>query len=153
MVEFGYLKKDSWIIKKWENINRKVYAKARKISTITNGMQERIAKYVNKQEVNVVPIWTDNSFLKPIPKSENAFLKTHQIEDKFIVMYSGNMGKSHPVEVLIELAIQFQNKTKIFFLLISESDSMKESVEGLPTFLMKSCKSASFPTIISTSLS
>lgn len=126
LVEFGYFKKDSWIIKKWENINRKVYAKARKISTITNGMQERIAKYVNKEEVNVVPIWTDNSFLKPIPKSENAFLKTHQIEDKFIVMYSGNMGKSHPVEVLIELAIQFQNKTEIFFLLIGGGDKYRE---------------------------
>lgn len=126
LVEFGYFKKDSWIVKKWENINRKVYAKARKISTITNGMQERIAKYVNKQEVNVVPIWTDNSFLKPIPKLENAFLKKHQIEDKFIVMYSGNMGKSHPVEILIELAIQFQNKTEIFFLLIGGGDKYRE---------------------------
>lgn len=126
LVEFGYFKKDSWIVKKWENINRKVYAKARKISTITNGMQERIAKYVNKEEVNVVPIWTDNSFLKPIPKSENAFLKTHQVEDKFIVMYSGNMGKAHPVEVLIELAIQFQNKTEIFFLLIGGGDKYRE---------------------------
>ena len=126
LVEFGYFKKDSWIIRKWEKINREVYTKARKISTITNGMQERIAKYVNKDEINVVPIWTDNSFLKPIPKSDNVFLKKHQIEDKFIVMYSGNMGKSHPVEVLIELAIQFQNKTEVFFLLIGGGDKYRE---------------------------
>ena len=126
LVEFGYFKQDSWIIKKWENINRRMYAKARKISTITSGMKERIAKYVNKNKVNVVPIWTDNSFLKPIPKSENVFLKTHQIEDKFIVMYSGNMGKAHPVEILIELALQFQNNTEIFFLLIGGGDRYKE---------------------------
>ena len=126
LVEFGYFKQDSWIIKKWENINRRMYAKARKISTITSGMKERIAKYVNKNKVNVVPIWTDNSFLKPIPKSENVFLKTHQIEDKFIVMYSGNMGKAHPVEILIELALQFQNNTEFFFLLIGGGDRYKE---------------------------
>ena len=126
LVEFGYFKQDSWIIKKWENINRRMYAKARKISTITSGMKERIAKYVNKNKVNVVPIWTDNSFLKPIPKSENVFLKTHQIEDKFIVMYSGNMGKAHPVEIIIELALQFQNNTEIFFLLIGGGDRYKE---------------------------
>jgi hypothetical protein len=126
LVEFGYFKKDSWLIKKWENINRKMYGKARKISTITDGMQERLTKYGHKDKVNVVPIWTDNSFLKPIPKSENPFLKTHQIEDKFIVMYSGNMGKSHPVEVLVHLAMKYQGQPELFFLLIGGGDKFKE---------------------------
>ncbi|MDG1279214.1 MAG: glycosyltransferase family 4 protein [Algoriphagus sp.] len=124
-VEFGYFKKDSWIIKIWESINIKVYQKARKISTITDGMQERLTKYVTNDKVNVVPIWTDNSFLKPIPKSENSFLKTHQIEDNFIVMYSGNMGKAHPVEILVHLANHFQINTNIFFLLIGGGDKYK----------------------------
>lgn len=126
LIEFGYFKKDSWIIKKWESINRKVYQKARKISTITDGMQERLTKYVTNDKVNVVPIWTDNSFLKPIPKSENPFLKTHQIEDKFIVMYSGNMGKSHPVEVLVNLAIKYKEQPELFFLLIGGGDKFIE---------------------------
>jgi glycosyltransferase involved in cell wall biosynthesis len=125
-VEFGYFKKDSWIIKKWESTNRKVYGKARKISTITHGMQERLTKYVSKDRVDVVPIWTDNSFLKPIPKSENIFLKTHQIEDKFIVMYSGNMGKAHPVEILVQLAMHFKNNTAVFFLLIGGGDKYSD---------------------------
>ncbi len=125
-VEFGYLQKDSRIIKKWEGINRKVYDKARKITTITDGMRERLTKYVNKDRVNVVPIWTDNSFLKPMPKSENPFLKTHQIEDKFIVMYSGNMGKSHHVEVIVDLALKCQGQSELFFLLIGGGDKFKE---------------------------
>lgn len=125
-VEFGYLQKDSRIIKKWEGINRKVYDKARKITTITDAMRERLTKYVNKDRVNVVPIWTDNSFLKPMPKSENPFLKTHQIEDKFIVMYSGNMGKSHHVEVIVDLALKCQGQSELFFLLIGGGDKFKE---------------------------
>ena len=111
LVEFGYFKQDSWIIKKWENINRRMYAKARKISTITSGMKERIAKYVNKHKVNVVPIWTDNSFLKPIPKSENAFLKTHQIDNDFIKifchLYDGN-------NLLFEDTVKFFKKNDSF---------------------------------------
>ncbi len=89
-------------------------------------MQERLTKYVTNDKVNVVPIWTDNSFLKPIPKSENPFLKTHQIEDKFIVMYSGNMGKSHPVEVLVNLAIKYKEQPELFFLLIGGGDKFIE---------------------------
>ena len=125
-VEFGYLQKNSRIIKKWEGINRKVYNKARKVITITDGMREGLTKYVNKDRVNVVAIWTDNSFLKPIPKSENPFLKTHQIEDKFIVMYSGNMGKSHSVEVLVDLALKCEGQSELFFLLIGGGDKFKE---------------------------
>ena len=36
------------------------------------------------------------------------------------------MGKAHPVEILIELALQFQNNTEIFFLLIGGGDRYKE---------------------------
>jgi glycosyltransferase involved in cell wall biosynthesis len=126
LVEFGYFKKESWIIKIWEKKIRKVYKKARKISTLTEAMKERIAKYVDKEKVNVVPIWTDNAFLKPIPKTENKFLKLHQIADKFIVMYSGNMGKSHPIEVIVKLAIKFHTKTDLFFILIGGGDKYKE---------------------------
>lgn len=125
LVEFGYFKKDSWFIKKWANINRKVYKKAIKVSTITEGIKKRLSIYVDNSIINVVPIWTDNTFLKPIAKVENEFLKLHKVSDKFIVMYSGNMGKSHPIELLIELAIKHKNNPKLFFFLIGGGDKYK----------------------------
>lgn len=126
LAEFGYFNPDSWLVRKWENANRKVFSKADKISTLTEGMQQRLSKYVDIAKIQIIPIWTDNAFLKPIPKSENDFLKAHQLQDKFIVMYSGNMGKSHPVEILVQLAVHFQNNPELYFLLIGGGDKYSE---------------------------
>lgn len=125
LVEFGYFKPNNWIIKKWETANRKMFAKANKIVTLTDGMKNRLSNYVDEIKIKVVPIWTDNAFLKPIKKAENTFLINNQLQNKFVVMYSGNMGKSHPVELLIELADYFQESNKICFLLIGGGEKYK----------------------------
>ena len=65
---------------------------------------------------------TDNDFLKPIAKKENQFLKEQNLENKFVIMYSGNLGKSHPLEVLIDLAEDLSAHKNIFFLIIGEGD-------------------------------
>jgi glycosyltransferase involved in cell wall biosynthesis len=120
--EFKIAKKDSFIIKLWEKANVKIYKKATRIFTITSQMKERMSKYVSKDFINVIPIWTDNEFLKPIPKADNIFLKEHGVTDKFIVMYSGNLGKSHPVEILVDIAQEMKNISNLYFLIIGEGD-------------------------------
>ena len=140
LTEFRYFKPESWLIKTWEKVNRKVFANAKKISTITEGMQKRLSKYVEISKIQLVPIWTDNEFLKPISKSENIFLKEYQLEDKFVVMYSGNMGKSHPVEILVELAIYFKNNSEIFFLLIGGGDKYRELESTIKTNKLQNIK-------------
>jgi hypothetical protein len=122
LVEFGYFKKQSLLIKMWEKANRKVFTRAQKVYTLTEEMKSRVGRYSDSKNIEVVPIWTDNDFLKPILKSNNPFIKQMGWEDKFIVMYSGNMGKSHPVEVLVHLAIKNRSNDKIFFLLIGGGD-------------------------------
>jgi glycosyltransferase involved in cell wall biosynthesis len=121
LVEFGYFKKQSLLIKMWEKANRKVFTRAQKVYTLTEEMKSRVGRYTESKNIEVVPIWTDNEFLKPIPKSNNSFIKQMGWEDKFIVMYSGNLGKSHPVEILVELAKQCEQEA-ILFVIIGGGD-------------------------------
>ncbi|RPA66597.1 glycosyltransferase WbuB [Cyclobacteriaceae bacterium YHN15] len=121
LVEFGYLNKGSFLIKRWEKANRKVFASAQKVYTLTEGMALRVSHYVNIEKIQVVPIWTDNAFLKPIPKGKNPFIKEMGWQGKFIVLYSGNLGKSHPVEILVELAKQCK-EPEIHFVIIGGGD-------------------------------
>jgi glycosyltransferase involved in cell wall biosynthesis len=125
LVEFKYFKEKSWIIRKWEQANRKVYSQAHNVYTITEGMKARLSKYIEADAIRVVPVWTDNHFLQPIMKKQNVFLKKHHLQDKFIVMYSGNMGKSHPVEILVELANRMQDIINLHFLLIGGGDKYR----------------------------
>jgi glycosyltransferase involved in cell wall biosynthesis len=124
LVEFGYFKKQSLLIKMWEKANRKVFTRAQKVYTLTEEMKSRVGRYSESKNIEVVPIWTDNEFLKPIPKLANPFIKQMGWEGKFIVMYSGNMGKSHPVEILVELAKQCEQEA-IFFVIIGGGDKYK----------------------------
>jgi glycosyltransferase involved in cell wall biosynthesis len=121
LVEFKYLNKDSSIIKLWEKINRRIFSKAEKIYTLTEGMKNRILNYASEKNIQIVPIWTDNEFLKPIVKAKNPFVKQQKWENKFVVMYSGNLGKSHPVELLVSLAKRCVNP-KIHFVIIGGGD-------------------------------
>jgi glycosyltransferase involved in cell wall biosynthesis len=122
LIEFNVVGNKSRIAKLWRNANKSVFKRARRIFSLTEGMKTRLEQYVDTSLVQVVPVWTDNEYLQPIEKKENIFLKQHGLQEKFIVMYSGNMGKSHPVEVLIQLAEKLKSDTDIYFLLIGGGD-------------------------------
>ena len=115
------IKANSSIIKIWSKINKYVFNKANNIYTISEGMKSRLAKYIDIDRIRVVPVWTDNEFLKPIIKKENVFIQEQQLEGKFVIMYSGNMGKSHPLEVIVKLANKIKD-VDVFFLIVGQGD-------------------------------
>ena len=125
LLEFKIFKSDSSIIKSWKKANVKVYSRANRVFTLTEGMKNKLSSYVSRDKIEVVPIWTDNDFLKPIKKTDNKFLKEQNLEDKFIVLYSGNLGKSHPIEVLVEIAKELKEHKNLFFLIIGGGDKFE----------------------------
>jgi glycosyltransferase involved in cell wall biosynthesis len=133
LIEFKVFNSNSYIIKYWKKINRQVFSNAKKIYTITDGMKEKLGQYVDMKKISVISVWTDNDFLKPISKNDNQFLKEQKLEDKFIIMYSGNLGKSHPIEVLIDIAEAVKEEISIFFLIIGGGDKyefLKEKIKN-----------------------
>lgn len=124
LIETGYLQHDSLINKWWRKANRKVFSKARRIITITEGMKKVLQLYAQTKTVEVIPVWTDNTFLKPIPVNENIFIKKYRLHNAFIVMYSGNLGLTHCVEIIPELAKKTK-KPHIKYIVIGEGEKKK----------------------------
>ena len=129
LVEYNVFKKDSYLIKKWQKVNTKIYKKAATILTLNEGMKNRLAKYIFKDNIAVVPIWTDNSFLQPISKENNPFVIEHKLQDKFIIMYSGNLGKTHNIEILISLAEMLKDESS--YILIIGGGTQFTSIQSL----------------------
>jgi len=123
-VEFGFLKESSFLVKAWKCANRKVFSKAAKVFTLTEGMKTKLSAYVSADRITIVPIWSNNNFFKPVLKEENIFLKEINCEEKFLVLYSGNLGKSHPVELLVEWA-KLCKEPEIHFLIIGGGDKFE----------------------------
>lgn len=138
LVEYKMLKEHSFFIRIWKQANKRIYSKAKKIFTIGNGMKLLIRQYVKEECITVAPVWTDNNFLKPMPKKENSFIIKHGWEDKFLVIYSGNMGHTHDLEVLAEVASKIKNN-RIAFVIIGEGHKKKLLQELIACYQLKNC--------------
>lgn len=136
--EFGFFSNRSWIIKFWKKANKSVYPKARHIFTLTEGMKATLSKYAPKEKIFVVPLWTNNTFLKPISSKDNPFVIQHNLIDKFVILYSGNIGLSNDVEVLIELAAQVKRED-IFFLIIGDGSRKDFIAKKIEDQNLKNC--------------
>jgi len=54
----------------------------------TAGAREERTTYVHN--------WADASAIRPVSRTDNAFVREQGLEGKFIVLYSGNAGRAHP---------------------------------------------------------
>jgi glycosyltransferase involved in cell wall biosynthesis len=138
-VQYGILNRKSKFIKYWENANKKIYARAQHIYTLSNGMKNLLSNYVDETKISVVPIWTDNTFLKPIPKHENEFILKNNLQNKFVVMYSGNLGFSHDVEIIPEIA-KIIAIPEIEFLIIGDGDKKSLIEKKIKDYQLTNCK-------------
>lgn len=118
IVSVGMLKESNPFIKWWKNKNKRIYAGAKAIYTLSNNMANSMGRYCDAKKIKVIPNWADTSMMKPLSHNENPFLIEQQLQDKFIVLYSGNMGMTHKIESIVEVATLLKEQTGIFFFII-----------------------------------
>lgn len=114
------VKEGSFIYNLWTKINSKIYARAEVIYTLSDGMANVLSKYVDREKIQIVPNWSFTEKFAPIPKHENRFAIKHHLKDKFVVMYSGNMGYTHSVDVLLDAAERTIEDEHIHYLMIGQ---------------------------------
>ena len=129
----------NFIYKWWSKQNKKLFAKATKIVTLSYGMADCLANYVERERISVVPNWASKASFGPVAKSENPFVKEHGLENKFVVMYSGNMGFTHNVETIIEVAKKLADDERIHFMLIGDGKKKPELQEMCRNYGLKNC--------------
>lgn len=106
------------IYKVWARLNKLVFRRSYRLYTISERMAGLLSKYVDKEKVIVAPLWSIFQRNEKIKKEDNRFIIENALEGKFIVQYSGNMGLTHGVEILVEIASKFNDNSDIIFLLI-----------------------------------
>ncbi|MQP52051.1 MULTISPECIES: glycosyltransferase family 4 protein [unclassified Flavobacterium] len=135
LVNFNYLSKEGWVHKMFIHFTKNIFKSANTIYTLTPELAKETSKYCGGKEIKVVPIWTNNEFFPQIDRSENLIFEKLGIpNDAFIICYSGNLGKTHPIEKLVELANAFKNESDFYFLIIGgghKYDLINKLIEDL----------------------
>ena len=119
LVAGSFVQHKNLLYRVWAALNRRAYRRVEHIYTLTSGMATALEAYADPGKISVVPVWSGFSHAAiDIPRDQNLFLKQHQLADKFIVMYSGNLGKEYALETLVELAERFRKDDGICFIIM-----------------------------------
>lgn len=73
---------------------------------------------VDADKVRVIPNWADGTDIVPLHARENALRGQWGLEGKFVVGYSGNMGRAHDFDTMLRSAELLRANKAICFLFI-----------------------------------
>ena len=92
------------MIRAMEWLERFVYNRAQRIVVISEWFRRRLLeKGVPAAKLSVIPNFVDTDFLKP-GERQNSFSDQHGLGQRFVVLYSGNIGLTQGFETIIDAA-------------------------------------------------
>jgi len=120
---YSSLKRSSLVARVWSYLNRISFKHARHVFTISERMRLAIRQYTPAETpIEVIHNWSDNERIRPLQPLENAFLTELGLQQKRIVLYSGNFGKTHDIRSIVEAARLLVAHPQIHFLLIGHGE-------------------------------
>ena len=131
-VEPGYIKRDGLVHRAWSKLNEYVFDGAEHIIGLGERMRERVIDSVDddfdQDKIDVIPNWENQDFIEPRPKEDNWFSQEHELVEKFVITYSGNIGANHDLETIVDAAQEFTD-TDVKFLIIGNGDHRTHVVD------------------------
>lgn len=128
----GLAKKGGLLWKIGRVIENFTYRNADKIIVISEDFKHNImAKGVPEEKIVVVYNWVDEEAVKHVPREENILFDRYGLDrSKFYITYSGNIGLTQNMDMLLEVAKEFETaEPDIQFVLIGEGAYKKRVQE------------------------
>jgi colanic acid biosynthesis glycosyl transferase WcaI len=101
-------------------MERFLYQRAEHISVISESFRRNLKnKGVPDLKMTTISIWADPNEVRPLPKY-NGFRDEHGLNDKFVLLYAGNLGFTSCLEDIIEAADILRSDPEIQFVLVGE---------------------------------
>lgn len=118
-VELNVVSKKHWLVRLWDATNCRIWKNAQQVIVLSSSMKDRIVAKCPEisDKIAVIHNWADPTWIVPIAKQHNRFAKEFNLVDKFTVLYSGNMGRCHDLETILE-AVKLLQAEPIQFVFI-----------------------------------
>jgi len=122
-------------IRVFEALEQFAYRTASVISVISDGFTENLVnKGIARQKIRCIPNWVNTQFIRPLDKVNNAFRKAYGLDDKFVVMYSGNIALTQGLETVIRSAAQLAHRPEIMFVIVGEKKALEKLRHACKTY-------------------
>lgn len=83
---------------------------------------------IDPAALTVIPNWSDPEVVHPVPAERNPLMAEWALQERFVVMYSGNMGRAHDFDTILEAARLLSDDPRVLFLFVG-GGARKRAVE------------------------
>lgn len=93
---------------------------------------DRMARHVAQSSpaasahLEVIHNWADGNAIKPIDRSANPLRRRWNLEEEFVVAYSGNLGRVHEFDTFLDAAARLKSEPHVTFLVIGRGPRLAE---------------------------
>lgn len=96
------------------------YRRARRVVVISEGFRrDLLAKGVPPEKLALISNFVDTGFIRPLAR-HNRFSSSHGLDDRFVVLYAGNLGLTQDLETVLEAAASLTARPEVRFLLVGD---------------------------------
>jgi colanic acid biosynthesis glycosyl transferase WcaI len=104
-----------------------VYRRADKVVVLGPYMADRVAsKGVRADRLATIPVWSRRDEIYPMDREGHPLREELGLEDKFVAMYSGNLGLAHSFDEFLEAARRLRRRDDIAFLFVGDGPRLAE---------------------------
>lgn len=121
----GMVSANNTLVRLWRRLNKAAYKRFRVIWALTPSMKREIEGY--DVPVTHAPAWASDFANDTDPK----FLEKEGLADAWIVLYSGNLGREHELECLLECASKLSDHDDLLFVIAGEGWKKKALQERI----------------------
>jgi colanic acid biosynthesis glycosyl transferase WcaI len=109
----------SWLNRMLRKLTEVTLRGADRVVVLGDCMREEVLRYgTDAERIAVIRNWVDERTLQPARDKANPFRQRHGLQDKFVVMYSGNMGVAHRFDDLLEVALRLRERPDLVFVFV-----------------------------------
>jgi colanic acid biosynthesis glycosyl transferase WcaI len=117
MVAAGIFDENSVIVRILKCLNRWFYKYISEVVVLGRDMHKRVLKYVKSScKLHIIPNWGDVELINKV--DDNKILDELNLLNKFVVQLSGNIGRTHDIDIIIKAARELQSDKNIVFFIV-----------------------------------
>jgi glycosyltransferase involved in cell wall biosynthesis len=126
----GWLRPESLPARLLDRMSRFSLRQANRVIALDRFMRDRIvAKGITPANVVVIPPWSHDTEVKFDSEGRERFRKAHDLDGKFVVMYSGNHSPCHPLDTLLAAARQLAADPGVVFCFVGGGSEWRKIAE------------------------
>jgi glycosyltransferase involved in cell wall biosynthesis len=135
LVAMGLVRPGGLVARLLGRLSRRLYRGVDHIVALGRDMAILVGRKLDgdRPPVSVIPHWADLDRVAPVSPERSRLLAELGLEGKFVIQYSGNMGRTHDIETIVAAARRLTG-TDVHFLFIGPGAKKRwldEAVRGL----------------------